>query len=100
MRYEMWAPNMANLQRGVEDASLRTVIRAFDAVAEGNDGSPIVDVTGLFATDVPDGFGREYKQHFRMTAVDPVEYPDRDDAAPPVGGGVLKAMPALHVCAA
>lgn len=71
VRYEMWAPNMANLQRGVEDASLRTVIRAFDAVAEGNDGSPIVDVTGLFATDVPDGFGREYKQHFRMTAVDP-----------------------------
>src|SRR4029077_17687311 len=66
VRYEMWAPNMANLQRGVEDASLRTVLRAFDAVAEGNDGTPIIDVTGLFATDVPDGFGREYKQHFRM----------------------------------
>jgi hypothetical protein len=71
VRYEMWAPNMANLQRGVEDASLRTVIRAFDAVAEGTDGNPIIDVTGLFATDVPDGFGREYKQHFHMTAVDP-----------------------------
>jgi hypothetical protein len=71
VRYEMWAPNMANLQRGVEDASLRTVLRAFDAVAEGNDGTPIIDVTGLFATDVPDGFGREYKQHFHMTAVDP-----------------------------
>jgi Met-zincin/Domain of unknown function (DUF5117)/Domain of unknown function (DUF5118) len=71
VRYEMWAPNMANLQRGVEDASLRTVIRAFDAVAEGNGGTPIIDVTGLFATDVPDGFGREYRQHFRMTSVDP-----------------------------
>ena len=71
VRYEMWAPNMANLQRGVEDASLRTVLRAFDAVAEGNDGTPIIDVTGLFATDVPDGFGREYKQHFHMTSVDP-----------------------------
>ncbi len=71
VRYEMWAPNMANLQRGVEEASLRTVVRAFDAVAEGADGAPIIDVTGLFATDVPDGFGREYKQHFRMTAVDP-----------------------------
>jgi uncharacterized protein DUF4953/uncharacterized protein DUF5117/uncharacterized protein DUF5118 len=71
VRYEMWAPNMANLQRGVEDASLRTVLRAFDAVAEGNEGTPIIDVTGLFATDVPDGFGREYKQHFHMTAVDP-----------------------------
>jgi hypothetical protein len=71
VRYEMWAPNMANLQRGVEEASLRTVLRAFDAVAEGADGAPIIDVTGLFATDVPDGFGREYKQHFRMTGVDP-----------------------------
>lgn len=71
VRYEMWAPNMANLQRGVEEASLRTVVRAFDAVAEGADGAPIIDVTGLFATDVPDGFGREYKQHFRMTGVDP-----------------------------
>jgi hypothetical protein len=71
VRYEMWAPNMANLQRGVEEASLRTVVRAFDAVAEGADGAPIIDVTGLFATDVPEGFGREYKQHFRMTAVDP-----------------------------
>ena len=70
VRYEMWAPNMANLQRGVEEASLRTVIRAFDAVAEGSEGSPIIDVTGLFATDVPDGFGREFKQYFRMQAVD------------------------------
>ncbi|HTS53749.1 MAG TPA: DUF5118 domain-containing protein, partial [Burkholderiales bacterium] len=38
VRYEMWAPNMPSLQRGVEDASLRTVVRAFDAVAEGNGG--------------------------------------------------------------
>jgi len=71
VRYEMWAPNMASLQRGVEDASLRTVLKAFDAVAEGNGGTPIIDVTGLFATDVPEGFGREYKQHFHMSAVDP-----------------------------
>ncbi len=71
VRYEMWAPNMANLQRGVEQASLRTVIKAFDAVSEGADGAPIIDVTGLFATDVPDGFGREFKQHFRMNGIDP-----------------------------
>jgi Met-zincin/Domain of unknown function (DUF5117)/Domain of unknown function (DUF5118) len=71
VRYEMWAPNMPNLQRGVEQASLRPVIRAFDAVAEGADGAPIIDVTGLFATDVPDGFGQQFKRHFRMTGVDP-----------------------------
>jgi hypothetical protein len=71
VRYEMWAPNMPSLQRGVEQASLRTVIRAFEAVAEGDGGAPVIDVTGLFATDVPDGFGREFKQHFRMAGVDP-----------------------------
>lgn len=71
VRYEMWASNMENLQRGVEQASLRTVIKAFDSVAEGADGAPIIDVTGLFATDVPDGFAREFKQHFRMNSVDP-----------------------------
>ncbi|MSQ58620.1 MAG: DUF5117 domain-containing protein [Betaproteobacteria bacterium] len=70
VRYEMWAPNMANLQLGVEQASLRTVIKAFEAVSEGDDGAPIIDVTGLFATDVPDGFGREFKQHLRMNGID------------------------------
>jgi len=71
VRYEMWAPNMPNLQRGVEQASLHTVIKTFEAVAEGRDGGPIFDVTGLFATDVPEGFATEFKRHFKMSAIDP-----------------------------
>ena len=71
VRYEMWAPNMPNLQRGVEQASLHTVIKTFEAVAEGKDGGPIFDVTGLFATDVPEGFATEFKRHFKMSAIDP-----------------------------
>lgn len=71
VRYEMWAPNMPSLQRGVEEASLNTVIRAFDEVDETPKGAPVIDVTGLFATEVSDGFAREFKQHFRMVGVDP-----------------------------
>ncbi|HZP93283.1 MAG TPA: DUF5118 domain-containing protein, partial [Burkholderiales bacterium] len=44
VRYEMRAENMPNLQRGVEAAELRTVIKIFDAVAEAPDGAPIIDV--------------------------------------------------------
>jgi hypothetical protein len=71
VRYEMWAANMANLQRGVEQAQLNTVIKTFEAVAEGKEGAPIIDVTGLFVTDVPEGFATTFKRHFRMAGIDP-----------------------------
>lgn len=71
VRYELWAPNMPNLARGVEAASLNRVIKTFDAVDEGREGAPIIDVTGLFATDVPEGFAVDFKAHFRMSSIDP-----------------------------
>lgn len=71
VRYEIWAPNTPNLQRGVEAASLRTVIRAFDIITEGPDGAPVIDITGLFVTEVPEGFALEFMQHFSMDHVDP-----------------------------
>jgi hypothetical protein len=63
-----WAPN---LQRGVEAASLSTIIKVFDAVAEGPGGAPIIDVTPLFVTETPEGFAAEFKRYFRMSAHDP-----------------------------
>ncbi|MCW5623186.1 MAG: zinc-dependent metalloprotease [Burkholderiales bacterium] len=69
--YEMWAPNTPNLARAVEAASLNRVIKTFDAMDEGRDGAPIIDVTGLFATDVPEGFATDFKAHFRMAGIDP-----------------------------
>jgi Met-zincin/Domain of unknown function (DUF5117)/Domain of unknown function (DUF5118) len=69
--YEMRAQNMSNLQRGVEAASLRPVIKAFDAIAEGENGAPVIDVTGLFVSDVPEGFAQEFKTYFQMAANDP-----------------------------
>jgi hypothetical protein len=70
VKYDMWAENAPSLQRGVEAASLRTVIKAFDAVGEGKDGAPIIEITPLFTTEVPTGFAAEFKQHFRMQDVD------------------------------
>ena len=71
VKFEMradWAPN---LQRGVEAASLSTIIKVFDAVAEGLGGAPIIDVTPLFVTETPEGFAAEFKRYFRMSAQDP-----------------------------
>jgi hypothetical protein len=70
VRYEIWAPNTPNLLRGVESATLRTVIRAFDIITEGPDGAPVIDITELFVTEVPEGFALEFMQHFSMDHVD------------------------------
>ena len=47
------------------------MIKAFEAIAEGENGAPVIDVTGLFVTDVPEGFAQEFKTYFQMTAMDP-----------------------------
>ena len=70
VKYDMWAENAASLQRGVEAASLKTVIKTFEAVGEGKDGAPIIEVTPLFTSEVPQGFAVEFKRHFRMQDID------------------------------
>jgi len=70
VQYEIRAENMPSLQRGVEAATLRPVIKAFDAIAEGENGAPVIDVTGLYVTDVPEGFAQEFKTYFQMSAID------------------------------
>lgn len=71
VRYEMWAHNMPSLQRGVESSSLNTVIRAFEVLEEGRGGAPVIEVGGLFVSEVPDGFALEFMRHFRMDRIDP-----------------------------
>ncbi len=71
VQYDIWAPMAPNLQRGVEAAQLGTVIKTFDVKYEGDDGSPVIEMTGLFVTEVPDGFGQEYRSQFRVATVDP-----------------------------
>lgn len=70
VKYELSAENQPNLQRGVEAASLRTVIKAFEVLEEGDNGAPIIDVTPLYTSEVPAGFALEYRRHFRMQSVD------------------------------
>ena len=71
VRYELWAQKQSNLQRGVESASLRTAIRAFDIIREGKDGAPIIDVTGILVSEVPAGFALDLMRQFHMRMVDP-----------------------------
>jgi hypothetical protein len=71
VRYEILAQKQPDLQRGVEAASLRTVIRVFDVIGEGPGGAPQIDVTDVFTSEVPAGFALELMRHFHMRAVDP-----------------------------
>jgi hypothetical protein len=70
VRYEMRAENVPGLDRGVEATNINTVLVVFEAVAEGKDGAPIIDVTPLF-TETPRGFAMEFKQYFKMSTNDP-----------------------------
>ena len=71
VRYEILAREQPNLQRGVEAASLRTVIRVFDIIGEGPGGEPQIDVTSVFTSEVPAGFALDLMRHFHMRSVDP-----------------------------
>ena len=71
VRYEIWARRGSNLQRGVEAASLRTVLRAFDIIREGKAGAPIIDITSILVGEVPAGFALDLMRQFRMRMVDP-----------------------------
>ena len=71
VRYEILSREQPNLQRGVEAASLRTVIRVFDIIGEGPAGEPQIDVTSVFTNEVPAGFALDLMRHFHMRAVDP-----------------------------
>ena len=70
-RFDAWAKDSPDLQVGIEAAALPTVLGAFDVVAQGESGAPIVDITPLFTTAVPAGFGLEFMRHYRMAGVDP-----------------------------
>ncbi len=71
VRYEISAAKQSNLQRGVESASLRPVIRAFDVIRDGKNGAPVIDITGILVSEVPAGFALDLMRHFKMRAVDP-----------------------------
>ena len=71
VHYEIWARKTSNLQRGVEAASLRTALRAFDIIREGKGGAPIIDITGILVNEVPAGFALDLMRQFHMRMVDP-----------------------------
>ncbi len=71
VRYEIWARKESNLQRGVEAASLRPALRAFEIIREGKGGAPIIDITGILVSEVPAGFALDLMKQFHMRMVDP-----------------------------
>ena len=83
VHYELWAPKQSNIQRGVEAASLNTVLRTFDVIREGAKGASVIDVTSILVGDVPAGFALDLMRHFHMRSVDPKRsYIDTVKASP------------------
>ncbi len=52
--YEVVADSTQPIYRAVRDATLQPVIKAFDIEAFAPDSAPVIDVTSLFTTDVPE----------------------------------------------
>jgi len=70
VQFEMRADRQSGLQRAVQQGSLGQLVRPFDILAEGAAGAPIIDVTSLFVSDVPQSFAQEFRRKFRMAQVD------------------------------
>ena len=70
VQFEMRADRQSGLQRAVQQGSLGQLVRSFDILAEGAAGAPIIDVTSLFVSDVPQSFAQEFRRKFRMAQVD------------------------------
>lgn len=68
--YDNWAGESPELQQGISDVSLPTVIDVFDVIEEGEGGAPIINITSIFTTSVPTGFALDFKRHYRMVHVD------------------------------
>ena len=71
VRYEIWAPEHAQpaARRGIGVTAHRHPgVRHHH---RGPDGAPVIDITELFVTEVPEGFALEFMQHFSMDRVDP-----------------------------
>jgi hypothetical protein len=66
-------PKLNSLNMAVEKASLPAVLMSFPVLAEGENGSAIIDVTGTFANDIPE-FSPKYRLlegGYNVTQVDP-----------------------------
>jgi hypothetical protein len=70
LRFEVSAREAPRLQHAVKAAQLPTALMSFDILGEGEQGAPIIDVTPLFVSDVPEGIALGFKKRFAMDSID------------------------------
>jgi hypothetical protein len=70
VQFDMRADGESGATRGSGRISPGVLMRSFDVLSEGTDGAPVIDVTGLFFSDLPTGFAQEFRRRFRMVKVD------------------------------
>ena len=70
LRFEASARQAPRLQQALRSVQLPTVLMTFDVLGEGEQGAPIIDVTPLFVSGLPEGIALGFKKRFEMQAVD------------------------------
>ncbi len=70
LRFEVSARQVPRLEPAVRSMQLPSVVMTFDVLGEGEQGAPIVDVTPLFVSGVPEGMALGFKKRFEMQTVD------------------------------
>jgi hypothetical protein len=71
LRFEVSERDTPSLKQAVKAAQLPTVLMSFDILATGQGAAPIIDLTPLFVSDVPEGIGLGFKKYFRLHTIDP-----------------------------
>lgn len=68
VRFDMRADAKDPINNAVEASSVAPIIQAFSVAAYGKDKAPVIDVTSLFTSDVPEF---SVKNRLRAAAIDP-----------------------------
>ena len=71
LQYEIAAGQGEELERAVEATTLPTLLRTFDIVGRGPKGEAIIDVTPLFISEPPPGFGVGFMKYYGTQQIDP-----------------------------
>lgn len=71
MAFEIMAKEEEHIARGVQAAQMPTLGRKYDVLGHGKDGAPIINVTPLFTSSPPEGFGLGFRKAFGLEKIDP-----------------------------
>ncbi|MFN0315475.1 MAG: zinc-dependent metalloprotease [Burkholderiales bacterium] len=71
MTFEVTAREEEHIARGVQAAQMPMLARKYEVLGYGSGGAPIINVTPLFTSNPPEGFGLGFRKAFGLERIDP-----------------------------